>query len=186
MLFMMLKDPEERSKAERLFLKYRNLMFNVAMGVLNDGHLAEDAVSQSFERILNHIDKIEEENEEKTSSYMATVCRNVAIDIMNSTTYLNIDEDCAENVEDTINLNNRNPLKIMQGRESFELLIDAVKSLKPIYRDVMMHLCHDMKYSEIAKVLKIKEENVRKRIERGRKILIEMVERSGYYEIKRR
>ena len=49
---MMLDTEEEKSKFEKIYFKYRQLMFQVANGILKDECLSEDAVHESFIKIM--------------------------------------------------------------------------------------------------------------------------------------
>lgn len=55
---MMLDTEEEKSKFEKIYFKYRQLMFKVANDILSDEYLAEDTVHKSFIKIMKHLDKI--------------------------------------------------------------------------------------------------------------------------------
>lgn len=53
----MIEGPEERSKFEQIYEKYRALMFYRAKQILRDDRDAEDAVHEAFVRVANHIEK---------------------------------------------------------------------------------------------------------------------------------
>ena len=180
----MLDEEEGINKAERLFMKYKDVMFGAAFSILNDTHLADDAVSQSFAKLLKNIDKIDEDNEKKTSSYMTVVCKNIAINMVRKNIYLNIDDSMIERIEDKQNLNNTDPALIVQERESFNLLIEYIKSMDKRYTEVIvLKYYYDMENCKIAEFLDIKESTVRKRLARGKEILMKMLKNSGEYEI---
>lgn len=184
MVLYMLENEEGIDKAERLFMKYRDVMYGAALSVLNDIHLADDAVSQSFVKLLKNIDRIDEENEKKTSSYMTVVCKNIAINMVRKNIYLNIDDKMIEKIEDKQNMNTKDPSLIIQEKESFNLLIDYINSMDKRYREVIiLKYYHDMENSKIAEVLGIKETTVRKRLVRGKELLMKMLKRSGEYKI---
>jgi len=184
MVLYMLDEEAETDKAERLFTKYKEAMFCVAFSILNDVHLADDAVSQSFVKLLKNIDRIDEENEKKTSSYMTVVCKNIAINMLRKNIYLNIDENITERIEDKQNPNNTDPALIVQERESFNLLIDFINSMDKRYREVIiLKYYHGMDNCKIAEILDIKESTVRKRLARGKEILLKMLKNCGEYEI---
>ncbi|MGB9762891.1 MAG: RNA polymerase sigma factor [Minisyncoccia bacterium] len=56
----MLDGEEDKNKFELLYVTYRKLMFYVANRILNDERLAEDAVHQTFLKILENFDKVGE------------------------------------------------------------------------------------------------------------------------------
>ena len=53
----MIDAPEEKDKFERLYLKYRDLMFYIANKILQNKQDAEDAVQNTFMKITKYIDK---------------------------------------------------------------------------------------------------------------------------------
>ncbi len=51
MFLLLIENDNDRLKAERLYEQYRYLMYSEANKILQDKHLAEDAVQQSFIKI---------------------------------------------------------------------------------------------------------------------------------------
>ena len=74
-LFTTIENFSDRFKIERLYMCYRNLMYKEALEIVQNPHSAEDAVSESFVRIIK---KIDEQNRPKTRSFLVIICRNVA------------------------------------------------------------------------------------------------------------
>ena len=89
MLFMAIEDEDDLLKVERLYERYKRLLYKIAYNILKDKYLSEDAVHQTFIRIINNLHKIGEINCPQTQSFLVIMCRNVAIDIYNQRTYLN-------------------------------------------------------------------------------------------------
>lgn len=52
-LLMMVDTPEEKRKFVILYERYRYLMLKVAVDILHDYQLAEDAVQEAFVRVAN-------------------------------------------------------------------------------------------------------------------------------------
>ena len=48
---MTIENYEERLKIEQLYYKYRNLIYKVSYNILQDKYMAEDAISETFERV---------------------------------------------------------------------------------------------------------------------------------------
>ncbi len=178
MFFTAFGDNDNKTKLERLYYKHRNQMYWVAYRILSDKELAEDAVSESFYRIIKHLDKIDEKDSTKASGFLITVCRNVAIDIkkkhskeilegdMNN---LSGDEDNAENI-------------VVKSENSREIA-DAIKSLNAIYRDIIiLKYAHDLTNGDIAKLLGISRYVVEKRLSRAKTKLSEQLEGRIYDE----
>ena len=74
-------DPKDRTKFCILYEKYRYLLHKVAMEVLHDRYLAEDAVQSAFIKIADNIAKVGEIDSRQTKSYLIVIAKNAAIDI---------------------------------------------------------------------------------------------------------
>lgn len=68
-------------RMEELYRQYRSPMFRVALAVLRDEGLAEDAVQQAFLKIFQNLGKIDWEDCNKTRSFIVILVRNTAIDL---------------------------------------------------------------------------------------------------------
>ena len=56
-LYLSLLDGEDEGKFERLYYKYRRLMFTCAKEILKDDVLAEDTVHEAFLRLTKYMKK---------------------------------------------------------------------------------------------------------------------------------
>lgn len=176
MYLLIIESHDELMKAERLYLKFRYLMLKVAKEILKDNFLAEDAVNQSFVRIINNLHKIDENDFHKTQAFIVVICRRVSYDIYNEQIYLNSDDELIQEIPDETNT----PLDIIVDDDNVNRIIKNIKSLKPIYQDVMLlKYFLDFNNFEISELLKITSETVRKRIERGKNQLYELLGKEG-------
>ena len=66
---------------EALYREYRSPMFRVALSVLRDEGLAEDAVQQSFLKIFQNFEKIDLSDCNKTRTFIVILVKNTAIDL---------------------------------------------------------------------------------------------------------
>ncbi len=80
-LYLSLLDGEDEGKFERLYYKYRRLMFTCAKEILKDDMLAEDAVHEAFLRLTKHMKKIDEVECNKTLRFVVIVVESAAKDI---------------------------------------------------------------------------------------------------------
>ena len=173
-LMTLFGEEKKRTKLEKLYHKHKKRMFWEAYKVLSDKSLSEDAVSESFYRVAGHLDKLDEKEYSKNASFLTTVCRNIAINIKKKHSKEILDGDMAnlpdikENAEDIV----------IEG-ESVRELADLIKSLKPVYRDVIiLKYAHGLKNEEIAKLLEISIHAVEKRISRAKGELSKKLQRS--------
>ena len=176
MLWAMAAEGPERTKFERLYLAYRQVMFYAANAILKDPQLAEDAVQQAFLRIFNNLDKIAEVECPQTKSFVVIIVRNIAINLYNSRkrrAVLSLDE-----LENWAADAGPAPQNQVEEREGLLHLADLLDRLPEGYRSVLL-LKYDNGFStaEIASMLELSEENVKKRIQRARKKLGELLER---------
>ena len=98
MFLFTIENFHDRLKTERLYLSYRKLMYKEAFEIVQNRHCAEDAVSESFVRIIDNLHKIDEQDCLKTRSFLVIICQNVAKNIYNKKIYLNNQPDAYEDV----------------------------------------------------------------------------------------
>lgn len=169
LLYLALIDtPEDKNKFEEIYISYEKTMFYVANRILKDRHLSEDAVHQAFLRIVDNLDKIEEISSHKTKGFIVIITENIAIDLYRKRkreACISFDE-IEIYVEDTEDI-----------ASIFENQVEQAIAKLPVNYLTIFKLKYSHGYSdkEIAKLLHITETNVRKRIERGKKKLLELL-----------
>lgn len=184
MIFLMMIDsPEDKEKFAALYEKYRYLMRKVAMDILHDYFLAEDAVHNAFVNLAMHMDNIGEPESLRTKRYLVTIAKNAAIDIYRKKNVqmqreLYMDELGEEG----------QPTAYMET-DLDNGVLDALKNLPVKYRDIfLLKYSVNMENSEIAKLCGIQEGTVRQRIVRGKKLIeyaLQKLEENGHEKNKR-
>lgn len=161
----MIESPEGKAKFEAIYYKYRDLMFYVANKVLWDIGEAEDAVHESFIKIIDILDKIGEIDNPQTRALFVIITKNKAIDILRK-----------HQKEKAIPLD----VEYMGGQyhaevermEDGQLIAQAIARLPETYRTViLLKYAHGYSMDEIANILSISQENVKKTIQRAKKKL---------------
>lgn len=168
LLYLMLLDTEEKSFFEKLYEEYRQEMYKFAYWLLADSQAAEDVVHTVFVRVIMHIETVESMEAEKRRSYLMTAVRHAALDMKKKQkrhAQLGIDEV---------------PQKLLAKEElaywEKEFVLSILK-LPVIYREVLQYkYAIGLENKEIGEILKISEATVRKRLERGKKLLREQWE----------
>ena len=156
-----------------------------AMNVLNNHHDAQDCVHETIARIINE-NKIDKFKNAKNKNYLVNLIvistRNNAINIYNknhkrnsnvfSTTVYDEDGDNWDimDIPDTEN----DVQKIIISEETCKIMHDLINKLDFVYRDVIVLMQMGYAYDEIANILGITVEAVRKRYSRARAKLREM------------
>ena len=69
----MIIDEPSKSKFEQLYQQYSHTMLWIALSILHDQPLAEDAVHDTFLVILNHLENISLENCNKTRAFIVLI-----------------------------------------------------------------------------------------------------------------
>ena len=167
-----IKSGENERKAARLFAEYRSLMIYIANGVLNDYALAEDAVSESFIRIIRNLHKINDECCHKTRGLMVTIIRNVAIDMYNKRKGAGVscDDDILTDVADP----SPSVADEVISMDGYNNIVGIINALPETLRDVAdLVFVHNYDYKETAELLGISYDNARQRASRAKKIIIE-------------
>ncbi len=161
---------EDKTKFELIYEQYGKLMFYIANQILKDNFLAEDAVHDSFIKIIENLDRIQDVNCHKTKSFIVIIVKNHSINMYNNRKRkfcVSLDEvqhilfkDFDDSVLENSNENNINNLGDI-GK--------AIVQVPAMYKDVMiLKFVHELANKEIAALLNINEATVRKRIERAK------------------
>lgn len=157
-------EPSDKEKFIYLYEKYKDLMYHVAYDILNDSHLAEDAVQDAFLSVTKCLQKIHNLNCNKTRNYLIIIVRNASYRIYNSQKhFIPIDE------EDEDELLSVDGLELIRSKEEFDRIFEKIKSMKTNYSDViLLKYYYGFDDKDIAMSLNISSENVRVRLHRAK------------------
>jgi RNA polymerase sigma-70 factor (ECF subfamily) len=169
MYLSMIETPDDKVKFERIYNRYRNLMYHVAYKVLSNHYDAEDAVHQAFVAIIRHLEKISDIDCPQTRSYIVLITERKAIDLIRT-----------RHSEKVIPLN-EDLIGIEIPAPGDHGLADALAKLPAHYREVLL-LRFDNGYSakELAQMLGMTESGVRKLIGRAKNALGRILEEESY------
>ncbi len=173
-------------KIEQLYTIYEQPMYRIAYAILKNEWQAEDAVSDSFEKIIVNISKIGNPRSEKTKRYVISIIKNAAIDqyrknskenqrvIAFDERFQNTDSDYESDV-------------IVQESLSFEKQVNNGSELLSEVKEIInsdftqeeqklfdLRFIQEKNYKEIASDYDIIESAARKRTERLRKKIKEV------------
>ena len=68
-------------KLEKLYAKYRKIMYGIAMSVLHNSHDAEDALHSAFLSVAKNIEKLGDPDSDKTAAYLFRATKNTALNV---------------------------------------------------------------------------------------------------------
>lgn len=170
----LMEDPGHISLFEQIYKTYRGAMFGIAVAVLRDHHLAEDAVSEAFLKIAKNMNKISALDGQVRRDYIVILTRNSALDLYRQRQKQGSVVDFLEELPD---LTESRPMdERVFSQEGYDRLVRAIHDLPVIYRDTMkLYYLFDHSAAEIAMLMGVKEDTVNARLSRGRKKLAEML-----------
>lgn len=166
MVLSMVDLPEEKRKVERLYEKYHRLLYVIAFNILKHHEDAEDAVIESWEKIICHLDKINKIDCQETKSFLVIVVERTAIDYYRRNKRRSSVQILVDEYEET-------PYFITRDKELENLeLYQVLRKLPKKYSEALiLHYINGFTGKEIAHLLGIKEDAVMARLSRGRKQL---------------
>lgn len=137
-------------------------MLRIAYGILQEQHLAEDAVQDAF-AAAGQIAGLLDHDCEKTKNTLRLIARRKAINLYNKKKL---------QLEQTVELTDILQNNIADTMQNQGALMTAINELKPSYRRILL-LRFDEGYTtkEVAQILSISEENAKRRLTRAKAAL---------------
>lgn len=179
MLFfgMVIQNEEDRSTIENLYHNYHRLMMYIAREILKDQEKAEDAVSQTFIKIIDNLQKFSFEDCNKTKGLIGILVRNICYDMLRSENrwgLVSLDEaDLRGNLEDF-------PYEKLASEEGYQMILSGISELSEKSSSVLkLKYIYDYSDREIAELLNISQENVRVRLHRAKTALLQKLTEGG-------
>ena len=175
LLFLsILETQEEKNKFTLLYEKYRYLLWYVAKDILKDKDLAEDAVQEAFLTLTWHLDHVGDVESPRTKRFLVTIVKSRAIDLLRKEKRAEFTE-----YEDALGdaAGENDTLDAYLQLESYERLVEAIRSLDENYRVVLeCRYLHELSEKETAQVLGLAEKTVNVRTYRARNKLKQVLQ----------
>lgn len=172
----MLETEEDRRSFETLYYRYRYTMANVAFEILNDHQQAEDAVHNAFLKISRYPKAIADPYSLSARNFVCIAVRHTALNMLRKKKHDH--EEPVDNIEE---------LAVVNPEPTEGLITDsfvrAISKLPAKYRDVLqLHVQYEMNDKKIADIADITPAAARKRLQRARELLKEILEKEeGIY-----
>lgn len=149
-----------REAFEELIREYRENMYRLAFGILQNQHDAQDAVSEAVLKAYENLEKLRDKN--KCRAWIMQITVNEARKLYKRQKR----QFCVENIEQNM------PAFV----DDYHELWDVVMKLEAYYREVLFLFYYEQfSIAEIAKMLKVREGTVKSRLFRGREKLKQML-----------
>ena len=174
-----LVDESDREKVEKLYKKYHDRMLKYAIAKMksqgddNAQHDAEDAVQNTFVKVIKSIDSITlNRSENEIKCYIYSILVSEIYNILRRTNItLQLDENDINSAEDYT------PAQYAEFNEDYDKLVKAIVSLDEIYSTtIFMSVVAELSIDEIAALTGVAKKTVYTRLERGRKLLKKVLE----------
>lgn len=167
-------DESDKEKFNILYYTYRKRMLYTAYSVLHNKEDAEDAVHDTFIKIARNMKSIGDPKSDRTLSYVIKATRNNAINIFEK----NKRRNERIKLDDVENMSDMHFLEQLNISENYDAVVEAIGKLNDTYRDVMFfHFVEGMKIKDIADLLGKKQSTVQQQLIRGKKKLLEILEK---------
>lgn len=170
----LIEGDEEKALFTKFYYRYERKLYAVALNILKNPNLAEDAVHDAFERIARHFEKFLELYQNRCneiSPWAVTIVKNISLDILekeNRSGALPEDWD-APAPEDT------------EREDGYRRLVGLIRSMPKGYRQILeLKFVCEWSTKEIATHLGLKESAVKQRVSRGRELLLKKLKEEGY------
>lgn len=170
MLLMLLEfvTDKEKEKFIEIYQYFERKMYAVALSFLKDQGKAEDAVSESFLKIIKHFEKFSEKSCEEMAPYVVMIVKNTARTMLRRAKR---EADLPEEWE--VPTKEAGP----EGQIQARYLVELIRSMPAIYRDVLeLSVLMEWPIPAIAKELRISESAAYSRLSRGRMWLRKQLE----------
>lgn len=175
-----IKNQKDRDKAEQIYMQYRQLMYYVAYSILQDRQLAEDAVHESFLKIIDHLDKFSEISCNKSKGLIVVIVRNISLNLFNRRK--KFAQIALDDVAYTLESAEISPEDFVTAADGYRLLLQCISKLGHKYTDPLyLKYVYHYDDNEIAEMLHISSDHVRVRLHRAKKKLREILGEEELY-----
>ncbi len=160
-----------------LFETYREMMYNIALGILNNKSDAEDVVQDAFLWIINNIENYSRIPCNKRAAYIATIIEHIALNLINK-----------QRRHPTDDIDEHAELKLDYSLEeavSEKITVDQIKQamLKMSDRDryiLQLFYFEGKSYSEISEIMRFPKSSVGAYLHRALEHLKKILEKEGF------
>ena len=153
----------------KLCRRYYPAMVAVGYSVLSDHQLAEDAAQESFARALVNLKNLK--NKRKFVPWLATICRNVAKDMVATKARQISTYDYSQTAQNNNHDDNSSPI-----RRAIEQLPVSTKEL------IVLRYYDGLSYEEIGSVLGISKATINGRLTRAKRNMAKYLKHNGFPE----
>ena len=159
---------EEKDIVTRLYDTYKSYLYTISVSILHNRAGAEDAVHETFVRIIKNLSKIKDVESPQTKGFLAIIARNICFDMLRKSSHEALYDDC-----DLNEYPSADTARAIEIKLDCETVIKNISELSPTLKNIAT-LYFVMQYSaaEIGEILNLSDSAVYSAISRARKTLI--------------
>ena len=159
---------------------YKEMMFDIAMGMTKDYYDAQDAISIALYSIARSIKNINYSDEKRTKAYICKIVKNATYDVLRKKQRTNqvYSLDDFEDMSYTESLTDS-----LDGDEQYKAIVRLIHSMPELYRDILtLYYLHDLTITVISKSLGRPISTVRKQLNKGTDMLKKILREEHFHE----
>ena len=179
LFYLSLIDGEsDQTEFERIYRQYEKTVFKKILHILRNQHDTEDVMQEVWIKVAKNISVFRDMSNSVAFSYIMKIATNQAISFFRQ--QKNNEISLAEENLDEI-VCDEALFAVCDGVD-IEEISQCFAALPTIYRDILsLYFFHEHNTAQISRLLDMKESTVSSRLNRGRKLLIELLERRGIH-----
>lgn len=159
---------DNKESLEKLYLTYKTSVFRLALVMLNDWFLAEDVVQETFFKVQKNAKLFRYGTNER--AWIMTIAHNVAIDILKKREKEIVQEEV---------INEKSIYEDMMSGDNREGFLHLIQPLNDLDKQIVsLHLIGGLKHREIAQIIGMNGNTVKKRYERAIKKIAQGMEKN--------
>ena len=166
----LIEDQEDVLTFENIYHSYKNRMYHIAVKILKDSHLAEDALQEAFLGIARNMKSVPKHSEKELRAYIFTVIRHASLNILQKQprNEVHLDTKHFSHADDEEVFNR------IINEQNYQDLLQVMMTLPLVYREIlMMRYVLEMQPQEIAAAMDRKVSTVYQQITRGKRLLLD-------------
>lgn len=170
----LIDDEDDKKSFEDLFNQNKSKAFAIALKILKNRALAEDACSDAFFSIAKCFQKINKLEAHKLDYYIVITVRNAALNLLKKESKhiknVPLNEELLGISDDSL------------SNKDYDNIVDCIKQLSYIDQEILyLRINLGLDYREISQVLHISNAAARQRFKHAKDSLAKLLEKDGIY-----
>jgi len=154
---------------DRLIVQFQHRLLRYLLFLTGNREMAEDLFQETWMRVL--VRGSQYNGAARFDTWLFTIARNLVIDYRRKRTMASLEEMCEANGEDhplEVPSDDPTPFDLYQNRENSQRISQALLTLDPLHREVLVLRFHEeLSLEEIAQVTRAPLSTVKSRLYRG-------------------